>query len=416
MTLLEIRSRPLGVALAFVVLAAAGGVAWWATRGAAPAAESGEHAHAAGAPSGAAGAGGPVMLDAAQAARIGVTFAVAAHGPIVQELRSVGQVVFDETRVRTVSLKFDGWVERLHVDFTGREVRAGEPLLVTYAPMLASAEEELLLARQLLRDMRGADTAAQVSAARLLRGARERLTNWGVPPEEIDRLEATGEVRRTLEIRAPHGGTVVEKLVFEGQRVMAGDPLFRIADLGHVWIEGEVFERDLSLIRVGQSVAVELAALPGRPRTGRVVFLQPVVDPVSRTLRVRVELENRDGQLRPGMYATIRVRAVATADVVHVPRSAVLSTGERDLVFVQMADGMLEPREVVGGVVSDDRIEIRSGLAAGEIVVASATFLVDAESNLRTALGAMAGMPDMPGMEMSVPPKSATSPPAVRNH
>lgn len=399
-----------GVALGAVVLAVAAGVAWWATRNTSDPAATAGHAHGAGA---AGGTSGPVMLDSAQAARIGVSYAQAERGVIEQEIRSVGQVTYDETLVRTVSLKFDGWVERLFVDFTGREVRAGEPLLTTYSPMLASAEEELVLARRLLRDVGHADSATRDGAERLLAGARARLRNWDVPAEEIARAEASGESRRALDIRAPYDGVVVEKLVFEGQRVMAGDPLLRLVDLRRVWVEAEVFEQDLALVRLGQRVTVELEAFPGRPRSGPIVFLQPAVDPRTRTMRVRIALDNSDRQLRPGMYATIRLRAAATGTVVLVPRSAVLSTGRRDLVFVRTADGILEPREVVRGLASVDRVEIRSGLAAGEWVVASATFLVDAESNLGSALGGMAGMP---GMDMPAPPKAATPPPPPATH
>ena len=406
------RVRWRGVALGAVVLAVAAGVAWWATRNTSDPAAAAGHAHGAGA---AGGTSGPVMLDSAQAARIGVSYAQAERGVIEQEIRSVGQVTYDETLVRTVSLKFDGWVERLFVDFTGREVRAGEPLLTTYSPMLASAEEELVLARRLLRDVGHADSATRDGAERLLAGARARLRNWDVPAEEIARAEASGESRRALDIRAPYDGVVVEKLVFEGQRVMAGDPLLRLVDLRRVWVEAEVFEQDLALVRLGQRVTVELEAFPGRPRSGPIVFLQPAVDPRTRTMRVRIALDNSDRQLRPGMYATIRLRAAATGAVVLVPRSAVLSTGRRDLVFVRTADGILEPREVVRGLASDDRVEIRSGLAAGEWVVASATFLVDAESNLGSALGGMAGMP---GMDMPAPPKAAppAPPPATHDH
>ena len=406
------RVRWRGVALGAVVLAVAAGVAWWATRNTSDPAAAAGHAHGAGA---AGGTSGPVMLDSAQAARIGVSYAQAERGVIEQEIRSVGQVTYDETLVRTVSLKFDGWVERLFVDFTGREVRAGEPLLTTYSPMLASAEEELVLAQRLLRDVEHADSATRDGAERLLAGARARLRNWDVPAEEIARAEASGESRRALDIRAPYDGVVVEKLVFEGQRVMAGDPLLRLVDLRRVWVEAEVFEQDLALVRLGQRVTVELEAFPGRPRSGPIVFLQPAVDPRTRTMRVRISLDNSDRQLRPGMYATIRLRAAATGAVVLVPRSAVLSTGRRDLVFVRTADGILEPREVVRGLASDDRVEIRSGLAAGEWVVASATFLVDAESNLGSALGGMAGMP---GMDMPAPPKAAppAPPPATHDH
>jgi RND family efflux transporter MFP subunit len=210
-------------------------------------------------------------------------------------------------------------------------------------------------------------------------------------------------------IRAPYSGVVVDKFVVQGQRVMAGDALFRLADLSVVWVEGEVFEQDLPSVRMGQSVDVELQALPGNVRQGRIVFLQPTVSSETRTVRVRVELDNQNRVLKPGMYATIRIRTTGRAQVLHVPRSAVLSTGRRDLVFVQRADGVLEPRDIVRGIATDDRVEVKSGLRMGEIVVASATFLVDAESNLGSMLGGMAGMP---GMDIAAPaPKGDTAAP-----
>ena len=354
----------------------------------------------------------PVMLSDEQARRIGVTYATVERSALRQEVRTVAQVVFDETRVRTVSVKFDGWVERLFVDFTGREVRAGEPLLSTYSPMLVSAEQELVLALQLVRDVAEADAATQRSAQELLLSARQRLLNWDVALDEVDRVERTGVVPKTLTIRAPYSGVIVDKLVLEGQRIMAGDPLYRIADLSVVWVEGEVFERDLPLVRLGQSVETELDAQPGETRRGRIVFVQPTVSAETRTVRIRVALDNANGQLKPGMYATVRIRSAGEGPVLHVPRSAVLSTGRRDLVFVRGADGMLEPRDIVRGIATDDRIEIRSGLRAGETVVASATFLIDAESNLGSALGGMAGMP---GMDVAAPAtKVPTAPRATK--
>lgn len=394
------------VGVGVIATAVAGAI--YLSPGEGPAPDPAGHAH------GGAAVGGseaqPVMLDAEQAGRIGVTYAMVERGPLLEEVRTVAQVTFDETRVRTVSLKFDGWVDRLFVNFTGREVHAGEPLLSTYSPMLVSAEQELVLAAQLVRDVATADSATQRSAERLLHSARQRLLNWDVPEAEIGRVERTGEVPKTLEIRAPYSGVVIEKPVLEGQRIMAGDALYRIADLSVVWVDGEVFERDLASVHLGQSVEVALDARPGAPRRGRIVFLQPTVNAETRTVRVRVELQNAQGELKPGMYATIRIRSGGAGAVVHVPRSAVLSTGRRDLVFVRRADGMLEPRDVVRGISTDDRVQIRSGLLPGEMVVASATFLVDAESNLGSALGGMAGMP---GMDVAPPPTKVPAAPAA---
>jgi Cu(I)/Ag(I) efflux system membrane fusion protein len=195
---------------------------------------------------------------------------------------------------------------------------------------------------------------------------------------------------------------VLEKNVFAGQKIMAGEALYKVADLTTVWVEGEVFEQDIANVHVGQTVHADFDALPGEHRLGRIAYIYPTLDPQTRTVRVRVVLPNRDLRLKPGMYATIRIAGTERLNVLTVPRSAVLATGERSIIFVRDAKGMLTPREVAVGAASDDRVEILRGLTAGETVVSSATFLVDAESNLGTALG---GMGNMPGMDMTTPPK-----------
>ena len=209
-------------------------------------------------------------------------------------------------------------------------------------------------------------------------------------------------MRKTLTLRAPAGGYVLEKSVVAGQKVMAGEALYKVADLSVLWVEGEVFEQDMSTVLVGASVNAEFAALPGEHRMGRISYIYPTLNPDTRTVRVRVVFANGGLVLKPGMYATLRIAGRARSNVLTVPRSAVLSTGERSLVFVREANGQLAPREVSLGSTNDDRVEVLLGLAAGETVVASATFLVDAESNLGKALG---GMGNMPGMEVTIPPK-----------
>jgi Cu(I)/Ag(I) efflux system membrane fusion protein len=382
-----------------ILLATVAGV-YLTTRGPGEQAAAAGHSHGA-AP--AADSAKPVMLSGDEARRIGVTFAVATVGPLSREVRTVGQVTFDETRVTAISPRIDGWVERLYVGFTGQAVRAGEPLLAIHSPMLVTAQEELLLARRLQADVAGGSDDARAGAAELLSSARRRLAYWDIAAGDVERIERTGEVQRTLTLRAPASGFVVEKNVLQGQRIMAGDALYKIADLSTVWVEGEVFEQDLPSVRLGQRVAAEVEALPGEEFSGRITYIYPTLNPETRTARVRVELPNPGLRLKPGMYATFRLTGAARAAVLTVPRSAVLATGERSLVFVRRADGMLEPREVVTGAATDTRVEVLRGLAAGETVVASATFLVDAESNLGTALG---GMGDMPGMDMTAPTKA----------
>lgn len=387
-----------GASYVAIVLAAAA-AAYLGTRRSEPRVDAPAHVHGDAA---ATNRARPVMLSPAEARRIGVTYAVASIGPLHKEVRTVGQVTFDERRVTVIAPKIDGWVEHLDVDVTGQPVRAGAPLLRLYSPMLVTAQEELLLAKRLVLDVAEGSAEARRDAADLLASARRRLVSWDIAPSDIARIERTGEVQRTLTLRAPVSGFVVEKRVLEGQKIMAGDALYRIADLRTVWVEGAVFEQDLPAVRVGQHAVAELEALPGKTLSGRITYVYPTLDAETRTARVRMELPNPSLRIKPGMYATIRVTGLGRARALSVPRSAVLSTGERNLVFVKRPDGMLEPRLVTLGMTTDDRIEILRGIAAGDTVVASATFLVDAESNLGTALG---GMGDMPGMDMTAPRK-----------
>lgn len=337
----------------------------------------------------------PVMLDPEAARRIGVTYAMAAVKPFRRTISTVGNVTWDETRLSNVNLKIEGWVEHLHVDFTGAPVRQGQPLLAIYSPMLVSAQEELILAHRLAASAGSSDSGRVATNARdLLEAARRRLRYWDIPEDEIARIEASGSPQKTLTLRAPASGIVVEKNVVEGTRVMPGMDLYRIADLSRVWIEGEIFEKDLSLVRVGQSAQVTLEAYPGESFEGRVTYVYPTVSLEARTGRVRVELANPRLQFKPGMYARLSLDAAGQNDALMIPRTAVHFTGERALVFVRDADGMLVPREITTGLVSGDDLVVLAGLAQGETVVSSASFLIDAESNMGSS------MTSMPGMDM----------------
>jgi multidrug efflux pump subunit AcrA (membrane-fusion protein) len=402
-----------------IVIAGAIGAAWWFTRTPAqpePVASVDPHA---GMDMGPDTTPRPsVSLSADAAKRIGVTFATVERGALDDEVRTVGIVAYDETRVKTISPKLDGYVEQLNVAFAGQPVEQGAPLLTIYSPMVVTAEQELLLAVKLAGEL-GARGDAGESAAALVAAARRRLRSWDVPDEVIARVEQTGEVMRTLTLRAPVRGVVVALNVRAGQRVMAGDALYQVADLSDVWLEGEVFERDLASVSIGNRVTADFAALPGLPREGRITFMDPVLNADTRTVRVRVELSNRDLALKPGMYATLQIHSVR-GTVLHVPRSAVLITGQRAFVFIKDGTGSLVPRDVVIGKTTADRVEIMRGVIAGETVVGSATFLVDAESNLSSVLGAMAGMPGMaPPPKPKAPargavPDSMTTMPGVK--
>jgi Cu(I)/Ag(I) efflux system membrane fusion protein len=340
----------------------------------------------------------PVRLSEADARRLGVALARAEEKRLSFRVEAVGVATYDETRLRVVNPKVEGWVEHLHVDFNGAPVRQGDPLMDIYAPQLVSAQEELALAARLVRE--AGSERARINAESLLESARRRLAYWDIPAETVQRVEDTGEVQRAVTLRAPATGIVVEKDVLEGDRIMPGMTVYRIADLSRIWVEVDVFERDLGVVREGQEAVARFQAFPDETFSARVTYIYPTVSLESRTGRVRLELTNPTGRLRPGMYADVTLTTQAGDLAVVVPRGALLETGERALVFVEDASGTLVPRSVTPGRVSGREVEILSGLAPGERVVTSAAFLVDAESNLG-ALMEMDGTGDMDTMDHS---------------
>lgn len=351
----------------------------------------------------------PVHLTPEQERALGVTYLTVRRDTLSRSIRTVGQIAAPESTITSVTPKIEGFVEHLYVNYTGQTVRSGEPLLTLYSPMLVAAEQELLTAKRLAAEVDSGGGDAARFADQMLRSARQRLTYLDISQDQIARIERTGEVTKTLTLAAPFDGVVLTKDVVEGQRVMPGMELFRLAGLGTVWVEGSVFEQDLEYVRMGSRGHFELDAYPGQHFMGSVSFVSPVVDPASRTGRVRLTAPNPGLKLRPGMYATLYFDAPVGRDVLAVPLEAVIITGERNLVFVRDPDGMLVPRRVVLGPRSDERVQILSGLAAGETIVASANFLVDAESRLANGGDAMPGMSGMPAT-----PAPATPPPAAK--
>lgn len=332
-----------------------------------------------------------VHLSPEQERALGVVYITVGRETLTRSIRTVGRVEAPEPNVTDVTPKIDGFVERLHVASTGETVQRGQPLLTLYSPELVAAQEELLTARRLVAGVDSSAGEAWRNARAMLEAARRRLLYWDITAGQIERLQSTGEVTKALTLVAPVSGIVLEKDVYEGQRVTPGLRLYRIADLTELWVEGEVFERDIQFIEQGAQAHIEVAAYPGEHRMGTVSFVYPTVDVQSRTNRVRVTVPNRDLRLKPGMFATIFFDVRVAEDALTVPADAVVVTGERNVVFSRDEEGMLEPREVVLGPRAGERIAILSGLSEGERIVASANFLVDAESRL----GGAGGMPGM---------------------
>ena len=346
-------------------------------------------------------AGAATRVTARQASLEGVSYAIVRSAELDRTVRAVATVVPDESRMGIVNARVSGWIEKLHANETGRRVEAGEALFELYAPDLISAQEELLLATGL---------AEVPGAGSLVEAARRRMALWGISDSLIAEIERGGEARRTLTIFSPFSGHILEKHVIEGQHIEAGETLFRIADLTNVWIEPEIFEQDIALVAIGQPVEIVFDAIPGRSYQASVTFIYPTLDPATRTLRVRVEVPNPDGDIRPMMYATVRMRTHSQRGMI-VPLTSVLPTGDRDLAFI-VQGGAIHPVEVTVGLRGDSTLLVTDGLTPGDTVIASATFLFDSESNLAAAMaGIMLDMGmglDMGGMDMEN--DSATAP------
>ena len=347
---------------------------------------------------------GAISLTANQLRTFGVTFGTVEMRSLSQSVRAAGRVVADEARIEQVAPRVSGFVERLHVNVTGQPVRRGQPMLELYAPELLAAQQELLLAAELQRTLgRSVVPGVPSSNADLVAAARRRLTLWNISAAQIDEVLQTREIRRTLTVIAPASGIITERNVTQGQAVSAGQTLFTITDLSRVWVEVDLRGAEATAVRIGTLAEVTIAGVSDAMRTGRVEYVYATVDAESRTTRARIALTNSDGVLRPGMYATVRL-ATPVPSVLTVPSAAVVQTGTRALVFVDLGGGRLAPQEVIIGLVTGDFTEVIRGLEPGQRVVTSAQFLLDSESNLAEVMKSMIGMggkmEDMPGMDM----------------
>ncbi len=308
-------------------------------------------------------------------------------------VRTVGTVVPDERRSVRIEARFSGWIEELPVDFTGRYVRRGETVAEIYSPELIAAQQELLVARDAaLRFATSALPEVRRSGEELLAAARRRLEIFALPAGFVERLAETGEVRRTVPVIAPASGFVVVKSVVAGQQVAPGQELFRLVDLSRVWVEAALYEADAARVGPGDRARLVLAYDPAAARDGAVSYVYPEVDAATRTLRVRFDVANPALDWKPGMFVDVEM-AGRPREAIVVPDSAVLPTGERDLVFVESAPDRFEPRQVTVGERRAGRAEIVAGLAAGERVAVTANFLLDSESRLRAAIAQRAPAP-----------------------
>lgn len=329
-----------------------------------------------------------VQIDPARQQLIGLRTAPVERKPIGGEWWTVGRVAVDETRIRHVNVKIEGFVERIFVDFIGRRVEAGDALFSLYSPELVSLQEEYLLAQRMSGELATGELAESGEA--LVASARRRLALWDVPPDLFDELDRTGRPRKSIVFRSPISGVVMMKDVVEGHRLAAGDMPYEIADLSVVWVLIDIHESDLRRAAVGMKASFRPKAYPDQLLEGHVAFIDPVLNPETRTVRARLSFPNHDGSLLPEMFGDVTLRTKAREGL-SIPADAVIDAGQRSVVFVSLGDGKFEPREVRLGRVDAGAAEVLEGLSQGEQVVVRANFLVDSESRLRASLAAVTG-------------------------
>ncbi len=338
---------------------------------------------------------GTVQITPERQQLIGVKFGTVEMRPLEKVIRTVGRVDYDEKRIVTVAPKIGGWIEDLYVDFTGRFVKQGDPLLTIYSPELVSTQEEYLIALRAKKSLtKSPFPEVAGSGESLAESAKRRLKLWDISDDQIKALEESGQVKKTLTLHSPFSGFVLEKAAYKGMNVMPGVALYKLADLSVVWLYADIYEYELPFIRLGQPASIQLSYTPGEIFTGKAIYIYPSLNPETRTAKVRFEIPNSHERLKPEMYANVEIK-VHLGHKLAVPEGAIIDTGLRQLAIIDKGNGYFEPREVKVGSKVDNYYEVIKGLKAGERVVTSANFLIDSESKLKEAVGGMAGMPGM---------------------
>jgi len=338
---------------------------------------------------------GDVTIDPRRQQLIGVKTVSVVRQTVDQRVRATGAVRYDETKQADVNVKIEGWIRDLYVDYTGQPIQRGQPLFTLYSPDLLNTQNEYLLALKTRDQMQQSTIAdARERADALVASARQRLLAWDLPAEDLQKLDETKRAVDAVVFRSPVSGFVIEKLAVKGLHVMPGQSLYKVSDISVVWVEADVYERELAAVRVGDAANVTVDAFPGERFAGRVIYIYPYLDDKTRTNKVRVQLANRGGRLKPGMYANVELTSRRRSGLV-VPANAVLDSGKEHVVFVAQGDGLFQPRKVKIGRRLDDSTEILEGLKEGDRVATGASFFLDSESQLRASLQ---------GYEASAPP------------
>jgi Cu(I)/Ag(I) efflux system membrane fusion protein/cobalt-zinc-cadmium efflux system membrane fusion protein len=332
-----------------------------------------------------------IRIDPVTIQNMGVRVAQVQRKPLIKYIRTYGTVTYDETRIYTVNTKFNGWIERLYVDFEGTKVRKGQRLFDIYSSELVSAQEEYLLALKQYNNLSNSSyPSIKEGAERLLEASRTRLRYWDLTEGQIEKLGSSKQIRKTMTIYSPATGVVIKKNAFAGHYVKAGEHQYEIADLSRVWVDVDIYEYELPWVRQGMAAEMELSYLPGKRFKGKVLYIYPYLEAKTRTGKLRLEFTNPDYQLKPDMYANIYLKSSIAEDSIVIPQEAVIDSGVRKVVFVALGKGKFEPRGVKLGLEgNDDEYQVLNGLNEGEKIVISAQFMLDSESRLREAIQKM---------------------------
>lgn len=332
-----------------------------------------------------------IRIDPVTIQNMGIRIRRVKRKPLVKYIRTFGNITYDERRIYAVNTKFNGWIEKLYVDFIGEKVKKGQPLFDIYSPELVTAQEEYLLSLQHNASLKESPyPRIREGAQRLLKASRTRLRYWDLTEKQINKVENNGIVEKTLTIYSPANGVIIKKIAFQGHHVMAGEHLYEIADLSKVWVDVEVYEYELPWIKKGMSAEMELSYISGKIFTGKVLYVYPFLTAKTRTARLRLEFPNPDYQLKPDMYANINLKSAVSEDSLVIPQEAVIDSGVRKVVFVALGKGKFQPREVKLGLEgNDDEFQVLEGLKENEQIVISAQFMLDSESRLREAIQKM---------------------------
>ena len=362
-----------------------------------------------------------IRIDPVTMQNMGVRLARVERKQLVKNIRTYGSITYDERKIYTVNTKFNGWIEKLYVDFVGDKVKKGQPLFEIYSPELVTAQEEYLLAVEQCGSLCGSPyPSIREGAKRLIAASRTRLRYWDLTDGQVKQIESTGKVQKTLTIYSPASGVVIEKDAFEGHYVKTGEHQFVIADLSIIWVDVDIYEYELPWIRQGMSAHMDLSYIPGKRFMGKVLYVYPFLEQKTRTAKLRLEFKNPGYKLKPGMYANVYLKSVIAKSSLVIPQEAVIDSGVRKVVFIYLGKGKFQPRDVKIGVEgNENEFQVLKGLHEGEEIVVSAQFMLDSESRLREAIQKMLKISDRgtetkkessremqtEGVEVETPPK-----------